>query len=349
MKVGLYDIDIMPKCKTKYLNIDLMKFGSYYENNGCQVETLTPFDNIFNYDKIVVFSNRNYVPGEIPNFELHPNVDFYGLRYSHFKHVPSYVKEIDYGDYSTKYYNRLFRYFLNNKLLTKEEIIKLKNLEWARIFPAEEPINLSKILTGKKVMLADNTLLQNEKWQEVMTQLRIYNRYMKFLFPQRVETSEQFQEAVKLLSYNFINCRILIDTYNLDNFKKIITENFDQIKEYRTKIDFGFGNDIDNRKEDFYREDFELSLKKVFFLKEMHLNNFRFITFNTSCNILTISFYRALRLWSRDTVNTKKTFNQTFVQVWRREEDIIQKYFVFLNKNPFYYHLLNKKFKREDL
>ena len=56
MKIGIVDYDLWAKPK-KELNVELMKLGTYYENKGHQVESVTPTDDIFNYDKIIFAAN----------------------------------------------------------------------------------------------------------------------------------------------------------------------------------------------------------------------------------------------------------------------------------------------------
>lgn len=348
MKIGLIDVDLWFKPSKKILNVDLMKFGNYYEKNNCQVEALTPEDNIYYYDKIIVFSNYYKLRYYEKKIEKHPNVNYYGLTFSNYCYIPTYIKEIDYEEPKVTCYNRLLYYYYEKGIYTKEEIIKMKNTVWTRIIPNQNPIDYYKILTGQKLLLADSNLPKVENSIEIFNNLKIYNRYVKFIFPQRVDTQEEFDRFKILFEYKFINFTMLIDTYNLENFKKIINDNYEWILLHSTKITYGFGNDIENRKEQFYREDFDLSFKKILFLKEKKIKVSHTSMFYNSNSPLTFSFYRTMSIWSKDNINTKKNFNQTFIAVNRKEEDIIQMYFSFLNKNPSYYHLLNKKFKAEE-
>jgi hypothetical protein len=349
LKVGLIDIDMFHAPKKHILNIDLMKFGAYYEKNDCQVETMTPEDSVYDYDKVVVFSNYYKLKNkELREFERHPNISYYGLAFSHFEYIPTYIKEIDYADYSTKYYHRLFSYYYKIGKYSKEEIQKMEKLVWARVLPNKDPINISKLLTGERIMIADSRVVSYSNWDEVFSQLRIYNRYVKFTSPQRVTTQEEFDNFKKLFSYNFVNCQMLLDTYDMDNFKNLINNNYDWIKDNMTKISYGFGNDINNRKEEFYREDFDMSFQKILFLKEKKIRVTKSTMLYSSNRPLTFAFYKGFNLWCKDSVNTKKNFHQAFIQANRKDDDIIKMYFSFLNRNPSYYHLLNKKLKKED-
>lgn len=54
MNIGIVDADLIGKKKHRFPNLVCMKISSYYKNQGNNVELLLSYDNIKNYDIVII-------------------------------------------------------------------------------------------------------------------------------------------------------------------------------------------------------------------------------------------------------------------------------------------------------
>lgn len=77
MKVAVIDADIIGKAKHRFPNLASMKISSYYKKQGYQVELVTSYDNLQDYDK--VFISKVFTDTACPEGVLSlPNVSYGG-------------------------------------------------------------------------------------------------------------------------------------------------------------------------------------------------------------------------------------------------------------------------------
>lgn len=72
MKIGVIDADLIGRSRTKFPNLALMKISGYYKTLGNNVELLTNYDNISQYDK--VFISSVFTDTEVPDISQFDNV-----------------------------------------------------------------------------------------------------------------------------------------------------------------------------------------------------------------------------------------------------------------------------------
>ena len=93
MKVGIIDADLLNSKKNRFPNLACMKISSYYKQGGHDVELLTSYNSLNQYDK--VFISKVFTDTEVPEnvLTLH-NVEYGGTGF-YFDKAPRLPDEIE--------------------------------------------------------------------------------------------------------------------------------------------------------------------------------------------------------------------------------------------------------------
>lgn len=347
MKIGLLDCELIECPQLKTINVELMKVGAYYESYGHEVHTVTPLDNVFSYDKIVMGSNRVGVFTKIKKFQEHPNKDFVGTAYTNWNYIPTGIKELDYAQPNIKYYKELFNYL---RAQGEDDVVEaIGKKKWIRLYPDEKHIELNSILTGERYNIVDTYFFDKPDWEETLLNLSIYNRYYSFVYPLIIRNSEDFDNFLKVLSYGFKGLKGVILISDGVEFEEFCKENKDKLNEYSTSITYEIGYDPAN----IYGEKFYLKELTNVFKKIQILNNYGIKT-GEACRIdysdfvFTSSIFVSLKEFFATAKNNYKTFNQLYTIKNRRNVLMLQRYRHFLNNNQQFYSLFNKCFKKKE-
>lgn len=346
MKVGLVDYDFIERPQWKTVNVELAKIGNYYESYGHEVHVVTPLDNIFSFDKIIIASNRIGNFTKMKGIERHPNKEYIGTAFNNWNYIPLGIPEIDYGKANFKYYKDLY-YFNKNKYKIKD-FNKMFCKEWIRLFPNKSSIELKTILTGEKYNIVDTYIFDKEDWENKLLSLSIYYKYYTFVYPQVVKNTDDFQNFIKMLRFKFINlkCAILIEDF--EKFKQFCIENKTDLNKYAASIFYIVGYDESNDyNEEFYLREIENVFKKIKMLNEEGIVVKHSMRLDYSRHFYTNKIFEMLRLYMPTTVNNHKTFHQLFLIKNRRDTKVIQFYYHLQNANPKFYYWFSRKFKKE--
>lgn len=347
MRVGLVDYDFIEWPQFKTVNVELMKIGNYYESYGHEVRAVTPLDNIYSFDKLIIGSSRIGTLTKIRGVDLHPNKEFVGPAFNNWNYIPTNIPEIDYGQVNYKYYKDLYNYNLANRKV--KNLNKIFNKQWIRLFPNNSPIELKTILTGEKYNIVDTYIFDKENWEKTLLNLSIYYKYYTFVYPQIVRNTEDFNNFIKMLSFKFINLKCAILIQDFEEFKQFCLENKDNLNKYAASIFYVIGYDKNNiYSEQFYLEEVINTLKKIKFLNDEGIE-----VKNQACRIdyskhfFTSQMFECLKMFMVTRNNNNRTFHQTFLIKNRKDTRVIQKYYHFMNTKQQYYYLFSRKFKKE--
>ena len=347
MRVGLVDYDFVERPQLKTLNVELMKIARYYESYGHEVKVVTPLDNIYSFDKLIICSSRIGILTKLKNTDLHPNKEYVGPAFNNWNYIPTGVDEIDYGEISPNYYADLYNY--TKKYVGTKNLQKTFQKKWIRLFPNKKSISLQQVLTGEKFNIVDNYIFDKENWEEVIANLGIYYKYYTFVYPQIVRSTEDFKNFLKMLSYKFTNLKCVILIQDFEEFKKFCLENKDELNKYAGAILYAVGYDKTNMYgEDFYLNETINVLKKIKFLNDEGITVLKpAYRIDYSKFIFTSAIFECLKMYIVTKVNNSQTFHQTFLARSRSDTRMIQKYYHFMNSKPEYYYLFSRKFKRQ--
>lgn len=346
MRVGLVDYDFIERPQWKTVNVELAKIGNYYESYGHEVRIVTPLDNIFSFDKLIIASNRIGYFTKIKGIERHPNKEYIGPAFNNWNYIPLNVPEIDYGKANFKYYKDLYNFNKNKHEI--KEFDKIFNKKWIRLFPNKSSIELKTILTGEKYNIVDTYIFDKEDWEKTLLTLSIYYKYYTFVYPQIVRNTEDFNNFIKMLHFKFINlkCAILIEDF--EKFKQFCIENKANLNKYAASIFYVVGYDEDNKYgEEFYLADVERTFQKIKMLNEEGITVKHSMRLDYSKFFFTSTTFEMLRLYMPTTVNNQKTFHQLFIIKNRKNTKTIQTYYHLQNANPKFYYWFSRKFKKE--
>lgn len=345
MKVGLIDIDLLNSPKIGKLNTELIKLGVYYENNGHQVEVLHEKNSIYDYDKLIVFSEV-YKP--IKNYLTHPNVDFYGNYYSNKVFIP-FNNDIDYYETNYKIYDNFLRYYFLKKVYKERDIRMFKNSQWERLYPNKNPIDIYKILTGNNVYLSDTYFFDRDGWREVVKRLAIYPSKIHFSRPLMIKNQNDFEDFLFMTKLNFTGLKgnIVIDNY--DEFESFILKNKDIMKSLKDKFIFTIGYNSKN----LYSESFYLMNLIPTFKMAILLSKCGITYANTEMSLYTNQYlsgavYRTLSYWFNSSICNRMTFHICFLQMNKKSQFIINYYHSFIKNNPQYKAWVNKIINEEE-
>lgn len=347
MRIGLVDYDFIEIPQSKTLNVELMKIGNYYESYGHEVKAVTPLDNIFSYDKLIIGSSRIGNITKIKKIELHPNKEFIGPGFNNWNYIPTGIQEVDYGKVNNKYYKDLYNYNLNNYRI--KNLNKVFDKKWIRLFPNNSPIELKTILTGEKYNIVDTYIFDKENWEETLLNLSIYYKYYTFVYPQIVRNTQDLNNFIKMLKFKFINLKCAILIQDFEEFKQFCSENKDKLNKYATSIYYVIGYDKNNiYSEQFYLEEVINTLRKIKLLNdEGIIVKHEGLRIDYSKHYFTSQVFEALKIFIVTNKNNNQTFHQVFLMKNRRDTRVIQKYYHFMNAKQEYYYLFSRKFKKE--
>lgn len=346
MRIGLVDYDFLERPSWKTVNVELAKIGNYYESYGHEVRAVTPLDNIFSFDKLIIGSSRIGLFTKMKGIETHPNREYVGPAFNNWNYIPTGIKEIDYGLPNFKYYKDLYNF--NKQKYDIKNFNKMFDKQWIRLYPNNSPIELKTILTGEKYNIVDTYIFDKENWEKTLLSLSIYYKYYTFIYPQVVRNSEDFNNFIKMLGFKFINlkCAILIE--DLEKFKQFCRENKANLNKYSASIIYVIGYDEDGKyNEDFYLKDIENTFNKIKCLNEEGIVVKHSMRLDYSPFYFTSLIYEDMRLYMPTTVNNKKTFHQLFLIKNRRDTRAIKNYYHLMNTKPQYYYWFSRKFKKE--
>lgn len=347
MKIGIIDYDITYKPSLKSINVEAAKLCSYYEEKGCQVTILSPEDDIFNYDKIILVANRLFLIKEAKNtYPKHPNIQFIGASFNNGKYIPFEEDEINYREIELRFYNNLFKYFYKKNIYTLEEIKEIKESTTVRIFPNEKPINLDKIMIGQKIHIVDNYIFDKSDWEKTIKYMSVFYRYFYFNVPQLVYNTQDLINFKKLVDCNFINLRATIRIEDINEFENFIKENRELIKELKAKLEWEIAyNNEGNYTEDFYMKDFHTCLQKAEILNRYKIivEYTKFI--DNSKFRFTSEIFNCLARWLKTSVNTKYSFNELVFVMMKGDKRPL--YLKFIQKHPEYNSLINTIYEKE--
>lgn len=350
MKIGLYDYDLCTRPKTKKLNVEIMKLGSYYESRGCQVDVLSPEDNIFYYDKIIVVTNvLKPNESEMKKFLSHPNIEFFGPSMNNGKFVSFDNKEIDYIEPQFKFYNNLLKYFYKKGIYKAEDIAELKNKKFVRVFPGASAINIDKVMTGEKIYLVDNYIFDKNNWEETLKYLAIFNRYFVFVNNQNIYNIEDLKNFKKMLDYKFIGLKGIIKIDGIEELKEFLKEGkeiLDEITPSRFVWEMAYNKD-NNYNEQFYKREFYNTLLKAQIFNENNIEIIETTFLDCTKFEFTLTIFTLLKDWILTRKCTKESFNEYIFRLAKKKKtrDL---YLKFLEANPEYKSLINIIYKREE-
>lgn len=347
MKIGIIDYDITYKPSLKVISPDSAKLCSYYEEKGCQVSILSPEDDIFNYDKIILVANRLFLTrGGKRDKIKHPNIQFIGASFNNGVYIPFEEDEINYRDIDYKFYNNLFKYFYKNNVYTLEDIKKIKQNTFIRLFPKDKPINLDKLMIGQNIYLVDNYIFDKDKWEETTKYMSVFHKYFHFSNSQLISNGEDLTSFKKLVDYNFVGLKGLIRIEDTNEFESFIKENRSLIKEIETKLEWQIGyNKKGNYTEDFYVKDFYNCLQKTKILNEYKINVTYTKFIDNSKFRFTAEVFECLARWMKTETNTKYSFNEIIFSMMKGDKR--RSYFSFIQKHPEYNSLINTIYNKE--
>lgn len=350
MRIGLVDYDLYVKPSLKVLNVEVMKLGTYYEKKGCQVDILSPADSPFYYDKIIIVTNRALFNGKGTELFLnHPDIQVVGPAHNNSNYIPFENDEIDYEEPQFKFYNNLFKYFYKKGIYTLEDIKKLKEQKYIRIFPNKKSINIDKVLTGEKIYVTDNYIFDKDNWEEVVKYLAIFHRYFSFTNYQLVRNLEDLKNFKKMIDYGFIGLRAMVQIEKIDDLVFLLKEGkeiFDELAPTRFEWEIAYSEN-NNYNEKFYQQEFFNTLLKIqkFYEYKVEIRDLRY--FARSNFEFTNCIFEALEGWGCTRKSTKYSFNEyIFLTIKKKKNRDL--YLKFIEKHPEYKPLINIIYKKEE-
>lgn len=350
MKIGIIDYDLIIKPGLERLNVEAMKLAGYYEDRECQVDILSPKENIFYYDKIIIFANHvviNYA--DLKEIKKHPNVEYFGASFNNGDYIPFGIKEIDYGEINNKFYNNFLKYMYEEKKYSLEKIKEIKKKKFIRLYPDEKIININKLLTGEKFYVVDSYIFNKENWRNTAKFLSIFYRNFSFIEEQIINNEKDFDNFLELLNYKFPELKGKIRLSGLDDFNSFLAERGDQVRSlpvHRIKWEIAYDK-TNNYTEKFYQEEFYNTLLKVKILNEHKIKTNEF-THNLNTRYeFTKAIFDILAEWGSTNNNTKNSFNE-FVFFRIRKKKIRDLYLQFLEKHEEYKPLINIIYQKEE-
>lgn len=343
MKIGLIDYDLYKIPNIKLLNVEIMKLGTYYEEKGYEVNILSPDDSIFYYDKIIVAAVKTELtPTDREYFSKHPNIEFIGENFYNGNYVPFNIDELDYCKPQFKFYNNLFKYFYKKGIYNLDEIKKLKESTFIRIFPNNKAINIDKVMTGEKIYVVDNYIFDKDNWEEKIKYLSIFYKYFTFVNPQLINNIDDLRNFKKLVDYGFIGLHGHIRIENMDKFLEFVEKGQDILKELapmRFEWEIAY-SETNNYTEQFYAKEFYNSLEKVRILNQYGIKIREICYKGHTKFFFTNSMFNVLKEWGESRTSCKYSFNE-YIFLKIKNKSIIELYLKFLNKHPEYNSLIN--------
>lgn len=348
MKIGLIDIDIIEKSPLKNLNVELMKTAKYYENNGWEVDILLPTDDIFCYNKIIVFANKRVLPPK-KKIELmkHPNIEYYGLVFNNLYYQPIQSEELNKCQINTKYYKKLLNYLCDKEIYTQKEIEKMINTKWIRIFPFyNNSIDIGKLFNGEKYKIVDTNIFTNNNWEKIFLNLSLFNRNFSFAQDIVIRNSQDLKNFIKLINFGFINLKAEINIEKVDDYINFLKENNYLLKKYYNRIHYNLVfNENNNYSEKFLEQRVEDIFKLIKAFNELGIKVIKTNYYPHSvCNFAEILLIH-LSLYTRTTENNQSNFHKFFIKRNRTSLETQTHYKHFLDTRQQYYYWFSRNFK----
>lgn len=300
MRIAIIDADLIGRKKHRFPNLACMKISSHHKKLGDDVELLTSYDYIENYDKVYIskvftdtpipdgITSLSYVEyggtgfyfDEAPNlpYEIEhafPDYHLYDDFINHLKEEK--IKEIAVDDSDDiedeiksieRKFNTEFKMYLDYSIgfLTRGCFRKCGfcvNKKYDRVFK-HSPLNEFYDSTRKKICLLDDNFLGFPNWRDELQELRETGK--PFTFKQGLDERLLTPEKCDLLFNSKYDGEI---TFAFDNIKdyRIIEKKLKLIREHSDKqIKFYVlcGFDYDGKYDsDFWRRDIIDTFKRI--------------------------------------------------------------------------------------
>lgn len=273
-KIAIIDADLIGRKKHRFPNLACMKMSSYYKNKGCDVQLILNYDDIQNFDKVLI--SKVFTDTPIPNEILtKENVEYGGTGFFYDKAppLPPEIEHIkpDYHLYDewvkqkisegTKpkeltYYTDYSIGFMTRGCIRQCSFCVNKNYTRCSLHsPLSEFLDESR----PYICVLDDNVLSCKDWKSVFEELQSSNKRFQFKqgMDERLLTDEKcdviFNQSKWIGDYIFA----------FDNIKdaKIIEDKMRLIRKYTSrKIKFytfcGFNHvDESDFSEDFWVQD----------------------------------------------------------------------------------------------
>lgn len=248
MKIAIIDADLIGRKKHRFPNLACMKLSAYYKQNGHDVELLTSYDSIKNYDKVLISKvfTETPVPDEILNLSW---VEYggTGFFYDKAKPLPYEIEHImpDYHlyDYFVKtliengtkkkelqYYTDFSIGFTTRGCIRKCSFCINKNYRMCSLHSSiEEFLDNER----KYICLLDDNVFSCKDWKKVFEELNATNK--RFQFKQGMDERLLTDEKCEVLfNSNWIGDYI----FAFDNIKdkRIVIKKLELIRKYTNRI-----------------------------------------------------------------------------------------------------------------
>ena len=352
MRIGLIDIDIIENSPLKILNVELMKTAKYYENNGWEVKILLPTDDIFCYDKIIVFANKRVIPPKKKNELIqHPNIEYYGLIFNNLHYQPIQSEELNDCLIDTSYYKELLKYLCNKEMYSEKEIEKMINTKWIRIFPFyNTSINIGKLFNGEKYKIVDTDIFINSNWEKVFLNLSLFNRNFSFSQDIVIRNSQDLNNFIKLINFGFTNLKAEINIEKINDYIDFLKKNQKILRKYYTRMHY---NLVFNENNNYNEKFLEQRVEDMFKLIETFNNlGIRILQTNyyphSICNFAEILLI-TLSLYGKTAENNQSNFHKFFMKRNRTSIESQVHYKHFLNTRQQYYYWFSRNFKLKEI
>lgn len=352
MTLGLIDNDIFLKSPKKALNVELMKTAKYYEDNGWEVKVLLPTDDIFCYEKIIVFGNRRDVPEKNRLlYQKHPNIDYYGLIFNNLVYQPIDSDELNNCPVNTKYYEELLEYMYNRGIYTEKDVKTMLKINWVRLFPKyNKPINTAPMFNGQRYKLVDTNIFDNSNWEQTLLQLSIFGQKISFSQEIVVKSSKDLNNFMKLLKFNFANLQAEIDIEDIEDYLKFLRENQEILRQYPSRFHY---NLIYSNNNNYGPTFYEKRIKEIFqIIKEFNDLGIKVeetVFYPQGVKSFAEDLMVFLSMYGMTYHNNNSAFHKFFMKKTKNSINLQMHYKHFLNNHQEYYYWFSRNFKIKEV
>lgn len=195
MKIGVIDADLIGRKKHRFPNLACMKISAFYKENGHDVELVTDYDNLLDYDKVTI--SKVFTDTPIPDEVLSlPWVEYGGTGFF-FDKAPNLPDEIEhhmpdyhlYDDFVNKQLanggkRNDFKGFLDYSIgfVTRGCFRKCGfcvNKKYDKVFK-HSSLNEFYDPTRKKICLLDDNFFGYHGWKDIIEELQRTGKPFKF-------------------------------------------------------------------------------------------------------------------------------------------------------------------------
>lgn len=285
MNVAIIDVDLISRAKHRFPNLACMKISGYYKELGHNVSLLTDYENLHQYDKVLI--SKVFTDTPIDNSVLTlSNVEYGGTGFFYDK-APSLPYEIEhhmpdyhlYDDYVNKKIEdgckRIdFKYYLDYSIgfLTRGCFRQCEfcvNKNYTHVLP-HSPLTEFVDPSRKKICLLDDNFLGCPNWKDILLDLR--NLGKPFQFKQGLDERILTDTKCELLFSSKYDGDYIFAFDNIAD-KDIVEEKAKLIRHYCKKkgqnIKFyvlcGFDR-ADKYDDEFWRQDIKNTFERVLIL-----------------------------------------------------------------------------------